>query len=96
MNEIIANKKDFNNEIFWNYFKYKNPSFLAKVLIRATQDKHEQLVNNVNVGLIELRNSIIRKKIPENGNPNKIVHIIERALTLVNNKKVKKYYDSKY
>ena len=26
INEIIANKKDINDEIFWNYFKYQNPS----------------------------------------------------------------------
>ena len=90
MNEIIAHKKDFNNEIFWDYFKYKNLSFLAKVLIRATQDKHEQLVNNVNVRLIELRNSIIRKEIPENENPNKIVDIIERALDFSKQQKGKK------
>ena len=43
MNEIIANKKDMNYQIFWNYFKYQNPSFLD--LIRATQAKNEQLVN---------------------------------------------------
>ena len=28
MNEIIADEKDTNNEIFLNYFKYQNPSFL--------------------------------------------------------------------
>ena len=26
MNEIIANKKYINNEIFWNYLKYQNPT----------------------------------------------------------------------
>ena len=30
LNEIIASKKDINDELFWNYFKYRNPSFLAK------------------------------------------------------------------
>ena len=29
MNEIVANKKDINDEIFWNCFKYQNPSFLV-------------------------------------------------------------------
>ena len=24
MNEIIANEKAINDEIFWNYFKYQN------------------------------------------------------------------------
>ena len=39
MNEIIANEKDITDEIFWNYFKYQNWSFLAKGLIRANQAK---------------------------------------------------------
>ena len=60
--------------------KYHNPSFLAKDLIRAKQAKNEQLVNNVNAKLVNLRNSINRKKIPENENPNKIVDIIDKIL----------------
>ena len=61
MNEIIAEEKDINYEIFWNYFKYQNPSFLAKDLIRANQAKNEQLVNNTNDGLIDLRKLLIAK-----------------------------------
>ena len=67
-NEIIANKKDINEEIIWNYFKYQNPPFPAKYLIRATQAKNETLVNNFNNGLINLRNAINKKEIPENEN----------------------------
>ena len=37
---MIAEEKDTNDEIFWNYFKYQNPSILAKDLIRATQAKN--------------------------------------------------------
>ena len=70
INEIIANEKDINDEIFWNSFKYQNPSLLTKDLIRAAQAKNEQLLHNVNNGLIDLRNAIIRKDIPENENPN--------------------------
>ena len=44
INEIIANKKAINDEIFWNYLKYQDPLFLAKDSIRATQDKNEKLV----------------------------------------------------
>ena len=29
MNEIIAEEKDINDEIYRNYFNYQNPSFLA-------------------------------------------------------------------
>ena len=82
MHEIIAKEKDVNYEIFWNYFKYQNPLLLEKDLIRATQTKNEQLVNNVNDGLIDLRSIIIRKEIPENKNPNKIVDIAEKILHL--------------
>ena len=46
INEIIANEEDINDELFWNYFKYQNPLFLAKYLIRAKQAKNEQLPNN--------------------------------------------------
>ena len=82
MHEIIVKEKDVNYEIFWNYFKYQNPSLLEKDLIRATQTKNEPLVNNVNDGLIDLRSIIIRKEIPENKNPNKIVDIAEKILHL--------------
>ena len=49
MNEIIVDKKDIHDKIFWNHFKYYNPSFLAKDLIRATPAKNEELVNNVKI-----------------------------------------------
>ena len=42
-------------------FKYQDPLFLAKKLIRATEVNNKQLVNNVNDGLIDLRNTIIKK-----------------------------------
>ena len=61
MNETVANEKDINDEIFCNYFNYQNPSVLAKELIRATSAKNETLVNNVNDGLINLRNAINKK-----------------------------------
>ena len=61
MSEIIAGKKDINNKIFLNYFRYQNPLFLVRDLISAEQDKNEKLVNNINDGLIDLRNSVDRK-----------------------------------
>ena len=62
MNEIIADKKDINDETFLNYFEYQNPSLLAKTSIRDNQDKNYQLVNSNNDELIDLRNPIIKKK----------------------------------
>ena len=41
MNGIKADKKDESDEIFWNYFKYQNLSFLAKDLSRTKQAKNE-------------------------------------------------------
>ena len=32
MNKNIADEKDINDELFWKYFKYQNPSFLAEDL----------------------------------------------------------------
>ena len=54
--------------------------FSAKDLIRASQAKSAQLVNNVNDRLIDLRNSIIKNEIPENESRNKIVDIVEKIL----------------
>ena len=61
MNEIIANENNMIEEIFGNYFKYQNPSFLAKNLIRSTKAKNEKLVINLKDGLINIRNVIIKK-----------------------------------
>ena len=82
MSEIKADEKYISDQIFWNYFKYQNPSFLAKDLIRGKQAKNEQVVNNINDGLIDLllSNAIIKKEIPENENPNKIVNTVEKFL----------------
>ena len=71
-------KKDIKDEIFWNYFKYQNLSFLAKDLIIVNQAKNEQLVNNVNHGLVDLGNDINRKKNPYNQNSNKIINVAEK------------------
>ena len=64
-NEIIVDKKDVNYDIFWKHFKYQNPSFLAKNVIRAKQPKNEQLVNNIDDGLIDLiEKKFLKMKIP--------------------------------
>ena len=56
-------------------------------MIRATQAKNEQLVNYVNYGLIDLRNAIIKNKILEKENQNKIIDIVEKTLDF--NKQIK-------
>ena len=39
--------------------------------------------------MINLRNSINGKKIPENQNPKKAADVVKKSSTLINNKKVK-------
>ena len=90
-NEIIADEEDISNKIFLNYFKYQNPSSLVKDLIGANQNKNEKLVNNINNGLIDLRNDINRKEIPKNKNSGKVADIVEKILTLISNEKVKDF-----
>ena len=80
MNEIIADKKEINNEIFLSYFNYQNPSLLVKDLTSAKQNKNEKLINNINNELIDLRNDINRKEIPENEDPKKVTNIVEKIL----------------
>ena len=80
INEIIADEKDINVQAFRNCFNYQNPLLFVKDLILAKQDKNEKLLNNINNGLIDLRNAIIRKEIPENEYPKNVVNIIEKNL----------------
>ena len=62
MNEIKDDEKNINSELFNEYFGYQNPSFQVKDLIKANQTN--QTIDSAN----ELRNSIIKKRIPENEN----------------------------
>ena len=61
LNEIIANKRDINDQIFLDYFKYQNPFLSGKDLIFTKQIKNENLVNNIDNGLIDLKNDINKK-----------------------------------
>ena len=47
-------------------------------------------VKNINQSLIDLRNYITSKDIPENENPKKYSILLKKSLTLINNKRVKK------
>ena len=58
--------------------KYQIPLLLLKELISAKQVKNEKLVNDMNDGLIDLRNAINRKKIHKNENQEKLVNIVEK------------------
>ena len=55
-----------NTEIFIEYIKYQNPSYLIKDLYFSRGTRKEKIVNYVNNAFIDLRNAVHRKKIPEN------------------------------
>ena len=88
-NEIIADEKYINDQIFWNYVKYQNPLFLVNDLIRVKKYKIMKLVNNVNDGMNDLINATIRKEIPENENPKKVVNIVEKIFDFNKQQKAK-------
>ena len=51
--------------------KYHDPSFLVKYLYNASLTKNEKILNEANDALIDLKNSINRREIPKNENPDK-------------------------
>ena len=63
------------------------------ILGKANQAKNEQTVNQVSDTLINLRNAVNKKKIPENENSDEVMNIVKKSLILINSKNVK---DSKY
>ena len=73
------------------YLEYCNASFLAKDLYEITQVENVGIVNGANDALIDLRNDINKNKIPKFENPDKLTDIIDKLLTLINNKKDSKY-----
>ena len=79
---------------FWNYCKYESPSLLSKDLIkfRDNQAKREQLVNNMNDGLIDLSNAIGKKT--QLKTQIKKTILLKKSWNLINNKNVDKlkYY----
>ena len=80
MNEITDNEKVINDKIILDYFKYQNPSFLAKALIRAMEAKNWKFVSYDNGRLVNWGNAINKKQIPEKENPKKVVNIVDNIL----------------
>lgn len=61
------------------YFGYHTPLFSVKDLYKGNQNINEKIANQINDSLIELRNSVIRKKNPENKNRNKVINIVKKT-----------------
>ena len=87
LNKIKNEEKSINEQIFRDYFIYQTPSYLRKVLYNSDEIKDDEIIKNINNRLIELRNSINSKEIPENENPKKVVNIVEKIIGF--NKKAK-------
>ena len=60
-----------NEQIFRDYFLYQSPSYLRKVLYDSDEIENDEIIKNINNGLIEFRNSIYYKENSENENPKK-------------------------
>ena len=69
-----------NYEIFRKNFRYQNPPFLAKELIKANQARIEHILNLDNYALIDLRNAINKKTITENKDPDTVTDIVEKIM----------------
>ena len=50
------------------------------------------IVKYLNESFIDLRNNINIQEISKNENPKKVVDIVEKSSTLINNKKVKDFH----
>ena len=58
---------------------------LVKDLISTRQNKNEKIVNDINNGLIDLRNDPKRKEIPKNENPKKVFDIVKKIINFNTN-----------
>ena len=74
LNEIV------NEEIFSNYFRYQNPSYLVKGLFKADKRKNDNIKYLTINEFIKLMENINVKRIPEKENPKKVISIVERIL----------------
>ena len=89
LHKIADYKEKGNNEISKDYFRYHNPSFIAKDLYKVNQAKIERMVNQINDALVNLRYAVNKKTIAENKDPNKLIDLLEKKRNLINNRKVK-------
>ena len=80
LNKIKNEEKNVSEQIFNEFFNYPYPSFLVKDLYEGNQNKNDKIVKNINEPLINLRNSINSKEIPENNNFKKVVNIVDHIL----------------
>ena len=80
LNKIKNEEKIIKEQIFRDYFLYQTPSYLTKILYGNDGIKNCEIIKSINNGLIELRNSINNKDIPEHKNKKKVYHIVEKIV----------------
>ena len=76
--EIKKEEKNINEQIFRQYFNYQPPPTLVKDLFEDNQNKSDMILKYLDESLIDLRNSVNSKEIPENINLKKVVNIVEK------------------
>ena len=74
------------------FFFYQTPSFLAQKLYNSNQNINDEIVKHINNSLIELKKYINVKTIRESENPLKMLILLRKSLTLINNNKVKDFH----
>ena len=60
---VVHDETYINIEIFIEYFKHQNPSYLLKDLYNSSGTRNKKIVNHDNTAFIDLRNIVNRKKI---------------------------------
>ena len=76
MNKIENDEKKHKQWRISRKFWVSESIILANYLYKSNQAKNEQIVNQVNDVLIGWTNTVNKKIIPENENPNKIIDIV--------------------
>lgn len=75
--------------MFSKFLGYYNPPFLRKDLHKTKQAENEQLTKQINDALIDLRNAINKKQIPEIENIEKVTDIVENIFEFNKEHRVK-------
>ena len=78
MNQIANDETDINTDIFNEYFKYHNLSFLIKDLSNSNETTNKKIVNHINNIWIDLRNNVDKKEILEIENSDNVIDIIKK------------------
>ena len=81
--KIAHYETNINTEISIKYFKYQNPAFFLNDLYKANKTKNEKIADYVNNALIDSRNAVNLKEIPENKNPDKVIDIVKEILNFI-------------